>query len=109
MSPVCYTFGEKGHVARVCPRRVKVAVVQERDSGESAKLGSILSLVDFMKGGKKKGLMFVDVKVVGSKLSALVETGVSELFMSERTAKRLGLCIEKASGFINEVIRRLEG
>ncbi|KAE8671820.1 hypothetical protein F3Y22_tig00111917pilonHSYRG00118 [Hibiscus syriacus] len=43
------------------------------------------------------------VNVAGQKLSALVDTGASELFMSEPVAKRLGLHIEKTNGSIKTV------
>ncbi|GMJ07848.1 hypothetical protein HRI_004454000 [Hibiscus trionum] len=59
--------------------------------------------MDSKKGNKKKGLMFVDIIVAGLKMSALVDTGASKLFVSEQAAKILDLCVEKASGFIKNV------
>ncbi|KAE8696991.1 cytochrome P450 78A7-like [Hibiscus syriacus] len=59
--------------------------------------------MEVKKGRKKKGLMFLAVNVAGQKLSALVDTGASELFMSEPVAKRLGLQVEKANGSIKTV------
>ncbi|KAG8474454.1 hypothetical protein CXB51_034098 [Gossypium anomalum] len=49
------------------------------------------------------GLMFVDIIVAGRGLNALVDTGASDLFMSEEMAKELGLKIEKDSGRIKTV------
>ncbi|KAE8715253.1 Detected protein of unknown function [Hibiscus syriacus] len=93
------------HMKRDCPQLVKVAAIKENDGVESEtlKLGSILSTMEVKKGRKKKGLMYVDITVAGQKMNALVDTGASELFMSEQIAKRLGLHVEKATGSIKIV------
>ncbi|KAK8716653.1 hypothetical protein V6N13_043958 [Hibiscus sabdariffa] len=54
-------------------------------------------------GQKKKGLIFVDTTIVGHRLSALVDTSASDLFMFAPVAKRLCLHVEKASGFVKTV------
>ncbi|KAE8719061.1 cytochrome P450 78A7-like [Hibiscus syriacus] len=76
---------------------------KDGEESETLKLGSILSTIEVKKGRKKKGLIFVDVNVAGQKLSALVDTGASELFMSEPTAKILGLHVKKENGSIKTV------
>ncbi|KAE8689123.1 hypothetical protein F3Y22_tig00110943pilonHSYRG00133 [Hibiscus syriacus] len=88
-----------------CPQLVKVAAIKENDGVESEtlNLGSILSTMEVNKGRKKKGLMYVDITVAGQKMSALVDTGASELFMSEQITKRLGLHVEKVTGSIKTV------
>ncbi|KAE8706830.1 cytochrome P450 78A7-like [Hibiscus syriacus] len=93
------------HMKRDCPQLVKVDAIKENDGVESEtlKLGSILSTMEVKKGRKKKGLMYIDITVASQKMSALVDTGASELFMSEQIAKRLGLYVEKATGFIKIV------
>ncbi|PPS00208.1 hypothetical protein GOBAR_AA20454 [Gossypium barbadense] len=48
-------------------------------------------------------LMFVDIIVAGKGLSALVDTGASDLFMFEGMARELGLKIEKDLGQIKMV------
>ncbi|KAE8705397.1 cytochrome P450 78A7-like [Hibiscus syriacus] len=98
----CYNCKGQGHLARDCPQKNKLSAIKEKDGEESEtlKLSSILSTMEVKKGRKKKGLMFVDVNVAGQKLSALVDTGASELFMSEPIAKKLGLHVEKANGSI---------
>ena len=35
--------------------------------------------------------MFTDIMVAGTKITALVDTKASDLFVAEKTAKRLGL------------------
>ncbi|KAE8723919.1 hypothetical protein F3Y22_tig00011277pilonHSYRG00017 [Hibiscus syriacus] len=52
------------------------------------------------KGSKEEG---VDIRGRAQKLSALVDTGASELFMSDPVANRLGLHVEKANGSIKIV------
>ncbi|KAE8660305.1 Detected protein of unknown function [Hibiscus syriacus] len=101
----CYNCKGQGHLARDCPQKNKLSAIKEKDGEESEtlKLGSILSTMEVKKGRKKKGLMFVDIIIAGQKLSALVDTGASELFMSEPVAKRLGLHVEKSCGSIKTV------
>ncbi|KAE8656709.1 hypothetical protein F3Y22_tig00116997pilonHSYRG00207 [Hibiscus syriacus] len=101
----CYNCKGQGHLAKDCPQRNKLSAIKEKDGEESEdlKLGSILSTMEVKKGRKNKGLMFMDVNIAGKKLSALVDTGASELFMSEPVAKRLGLHVEKANGSIKTV------
>ncbi|KAE8687867.1 Detected protein of unknown function [Hibiscus syriacus] len=93
------------HMKRDCPQLVKVAAIKENDGeeNETLKFGSIISSMEIKKGRKKKGLIHVDITVVGQKMSALVDTGASELFLSEQAAKKLDLRVEKTSGFIKTV------
>lgn len=48
-------------------------------------------------------LKFIDIMVARRLLNALVETGASNLFMSEEIACKLGLKIEKELGWIKTV------
>ncbi|KAE8717722.1 hypothetical protein F3Y22_tig00110029pilonHSYRG00062 [Hibiscus syriacus] len=85
--------------------RNKLSAIKEKDGegSKTLKLDSILNTMEVKKGRKKKGLMLMDVNVAGQKLSALVDTGASELFMSEPVAKRLGLHVQKVNGSIKTV------
>ncbi|PPR96913.1 hypothetical protein GOBAR_AA23761 [Gossypium barbadense] len=67
---------------------------------EDNNLGSILEGVEDKMG---HGLMFADIIEVGKKLNALVDTGASDLFMSEGAALKLGLNIENESSRIKTV------
>ncbi|MFQ6652124.1 hypothetical protein Gotur_024133 [Gossypium turneri] len=49
------------------------------------------------------GLMFVNIIMAGRKLNALVDTGASDLFMSEEAAGKLGLKIDNEVGRIKTV------
>ncbi|KAE8701067.1 hypothetical protein F3Y22_tig00110548pilonHSYRG00105 [Hibiscus syriacus] len=93
------------HMMRDCPHLEKVASIKEDDGQykETMKLTSILSSMEVKKGRAKKGLMFVDIIVVGYKMSALVNTGASELLMSEQIVKKHDILVEKASGFIKTI------
>ncbi|KAE8665117.1 cytochrome P450 78A7-like [Hibiscus syriacus] len=92
-------------LSKVLDAAEAIAPFEENDGVESEtlNLGSILSTMEVKKGHKKKGLMYVDITVAGQKMSALVNIGASELFMSEQIAKRLGLHVEKETGSIKIV------
>ncbi|PPS15060.1 hypothetical protein GOBAR_AA05539 [Gossypium barbadense] len=47
--------------------------------------------------------MFVDINIVGRNGSALIDTGVSDLFISEKAAKKLGLSIKKSNRKIKTI------
>ncbi|MBA0751871.1 hypothetical protein Gogos_000764, partial [Gossypium gossypioides] len=47
------------------------------------------------KRNGEKGLIFVDINIAGQKRSALIDTRSSDLFISEKAAKKLGLSIRK--------------
>ncbi|MBA0746116.1 hypothetical protein Gogos_008659 [Gossypium gossypioides] len=51
-------------------------------------------------GHKRKGLMFVDIIVTRKRLNTLIDTGASDLFISKKIAKKLGLRVEKELGWI---------
>lgn len=95
------------HMIKDCPNQTKLASISKEDEEsdrESLKLGSImLSSIRPKKFSKKKGLMFVDIVVAGHKLKALVDTGASDLFASEETARKLGLEVKKGNGWIKTV------
>lgn len=43
-------------------------------------------------------LMFMDIMVAGRGLNVLIDTGVSDLFMSKETARKLDIEIQNESG-----------
>ncbi|MBA0755062.1 hypothetical protein Gogos_022245 [Gossypium gossypioides] len=47
--------------------------------------------------------MFVDINIVGQKRSALIDTGVSDLFILKKAANKLGLSIKKSNKKIKTV------
>ena len=67
---------------------------------EDNNLGSILGGVE---DRMSHGLMFVDIIMASRKLNALVDTGASDLFMSEEAACKQGLKIDNEVGRIKTV------
>ena len=103
--PIACFHCQGPHMVKDCPQKAKLQSIQGDMETENVavKLNSIMSSVQVKRGHKHKGLMFVDIIVAGKKLSALVDTGASELFMSDEAAKKLDLHVEKASGMIKTV------
>ncbi|OMO74467.1 reverse transcriptase [Corchorus capsularis] len=105
--PLACFLCEGPHRVRDCPKRSKLSAIareeqQPEKEKETLKLGSILLSVESKKR-RKKGLMFVDIEVAGHKVNALVDTGASDLFVSEGGAKKLGLKVDKGQGWIKTV------
>ncbi|PPS07276.1 hypothetical protein GOBAR_AA13383 [Gossypium barbadense] len=50
-----------------------------------------------------EGLMFININIAGQKGSALVDMRASDLFILEKTAKKLGLSIKKSNRKIKMV------
>ena len=96
------------HKARDCPNRNKLSAITREEDDESDrdtfKLGFIiLNLIKVKKFDKRKGLMFTDIMVRGTKITVLVDIRASDLFVAERTTKRLGLKVSKGKGWIKTV------
>ncbi|XP_048136592.1 uncharacterized protein LOC125315480 [Rhodamnia argentea] len=106
------------HFAGIAQTRGKVASLktvekgkaadESRDEGrprEEVRLGSlkIPSTMNVQEAGPSRGLMFGDVVVGGAEMSALIDTGASDLFMSEEAAKRLDLRVEEGTGWLKTV------
>ncbi|MBA0754973.1 hypothetical protein Gogos_020534 [Gossypium gossypioides] len=69
--------------------------------GKTLRVNSMV-LIPKKRNGEE-GLMFVDINIVGQKRSALIDTGASDLFISEKAAKKLGLSIKKLNKKIKTV------
>ncbi|PKI40024.1 hypothetical protein CRG98_039594 [Punica granatum] len=95
------------HMARECPTKAKLAVLvkADEDKEEETRLGSLrtLSSITTRKANRSKGLMFADVEIARKAFSALVDTGASNLFISEEGAKKLGLRVERIRGRLKTV------
>ena len=63
----------------------------------------ILSSIKSKKTKEPKGLIFTDVKIRETTMSVLVDTGASDLFISEEAAKKLNLRVEKGAGWLKTV------
>ncbi|PKI50762.1 hypothetical protein CRG98_028904, partial [Punica granatum] len=88
------------------PKAKLVALVKaDEEKEEETQLGSlrILSSIMTRKANRSKGLIFADVEIAGKAFSALVDTGASNLFISEEGAKKLGLRVERTRGRLKTV------
>ncbi|MBA0776957.1 hypothetical protein Gotri_011889 [Gossypium trilobum] len=68
---------------------------------KTSRVNSMVLIPKKMNG--EEGLIFVDINIAGQKRSALVDTGASNLFISKRAAKKLGLSIRKSNKKIKTV------
>ncbi|KAL3499586.1 hypothetical protein ACH5RR_038679 [Cinchona calisaya] len=99
-------FCDGPHMARECPAKAKLAALaMEEEKAEEKQLGAlrILNTIKVKKAQKKRGLMFADVEIAGHKLSALVDTGATDFFISIEVAKKLNLQVGKGMGTLKTV------
>ncbi|MBA0756542.1 hypothetical protein Gogos_020939 [Gossypium gossypioides] len=95
---------------RDCPKVSSVSAIKRNDEPEEAKLieekpsrvVNSMVLIPKKRNGKE-GLMFVDINIAGQKRSTLIDTGASDLFISEKAARKLGLPIRKSNKKIKTV------
>ncbi|EOY02880.1 Uncharacterized protein TCM_017282 [Theobroma cacao] len=95
------------YFVRDCPKRAKLVAIaseeEEQQGDETVRLGS-MQLEAVCKGGKRaKGLIYADMVVAGQQVEALVDMGVSDLFVSEQGAVKLGLKADSAGGWVKTV------
>ncbi|PPS10870.1 hypothetical protein GOBAR_AA09766 [Gossypium barbadense] len=55
------------------------------------------------KRSGREGLMFIDINIAGRNESSLIDTGASDLFISEKAGKKLGLSIKKSNRKIKTI------
>ena len=96
------------HRARDCPLRHRLASLVKADEEppqETRTLGALRILSSVQAKGTKpeRGLMFADVGLKGQKVKALIDTGASDIFMSEAMARKLRLPVEKGTGLLKTV------
>ncbi|KAG8473558.1 hypothetical protein CXB51_035799 [Gossypium anomalum] len=97
------TMGEARVVTSRSPRAYQchAALSAIKEMEEVDEIGNNLgSILGGVKDKTSHGLMFVDIVVAGKELSTLVDTDVSDLFMSEEVAHKLGLNIQNKLGRI---------
>lgn len=51
----------------------------------------ILNSIKVKRNCKQKGLMFININIAGRRKSALIDTGVSDLFISKKIVGKIGL------------------
>ncbi|MBA0754266.1 hypothetical protein Gogos_020782 [Gossypium gossypioides] len=94
---------------RDCPKVSSVSTIKRNDEPKEVmliekKTSTVNSMVLIPKRmNDEEGLMFVDINIAGQKQSALINTGASDLFISEKAVRKLGLSIKKSNKKINTV------
>ncbi|MBA0754081.1 hypothetical protein Gogos_021084 [Gossypium gossypioides] len=92
-----------------CPKVSLFSAIKRNDESEETKpvernTSKVNSMVLISKKkNSNEGLMLVDINIAGQKRSGLVDTGVSNLFISKKAAKKLGLSIRKSNKKIKTV------
>ncbi|XP_016728394.2 uncharacterized protein K02A2.6-like [Gossypium hirsutum] len=90
------------HMIKDCPKKVALSAVEAKAESD-VEDNNLVSILGGVEDKRSHGLMFADIMVAGKKLNALVDTGASDLFMSEGAAHKLGLKIENDPGRIKTV------
>ena len=92
-----------------CPRRKSLsAILEERETHEETQMGS-LQLFNALRAKPvatlphDKSLMYVEASINGMKTQVMVDTGASHNFIKKEEAARLGLKLEKGSGWLKTV------
>ncbi|MBA0761884.1 hypothetical protein Gotri_024461 [Gossypium trilobum] len=97
-------------MARKCPKKSMILTMKKKDEpkeeakpieGKTSRVNSMVFIPKKRNG--EEGLMFVDINIVGQKRSALIDMGASDLFISKKAAKKLGLSIKKSNKEIKTV------
>ncbi|MBA0818081.1 hypothetical protein Gohar_028114, partial [Gossypium harknessii] len=92
-----------------CLKKSMISAIEKKDKLKEVKpveekTSMVNSMVLFCKNmDGEEGLMFVDINIEGLKWSALIDTGASDLFISKKAAKKLGLSIRKQNKKIKMV------
>ncbi|MBA0756335.1 hypothetical protein Gogos_005458 [Gossypium gossypioides] len=91
------------------PKVSSVSAIKRNDELEEAKpiekktsrVNSMVLIPKKRNGGE--GLIFVDINIAGQKRSVLVDTRASDLFISKKATRKLGLLIKKLNRKIKTV------
>ncbi|MBA0574793.1 hypothetical protein Golob_023978, partial [Gossypium lobatum] len=101
--------GNRPHMTRKCLKKSMISAIEKKDELNEVKpveekTSMVNSMVLFCKNmDGEEGLMFVDINIEGLKWSALIDTGASNLFISKKAVKKLGLSIRKPNKKIKMV------
>ncbi|KAH1114052.1 hypothetical protein J1N35_007430 [Gossypium stocksii] len=87
------------HKMRDSPKRAKSTVTKkgkeaEPDERKASKFNSMI-LTLTKRNSREVGLMYVDINISSQKKSAFVDTRASDLFISKKATRKLGLSINK--------------
>ncbi|MBA0772142.1 hypothetical protein Gotri_007571 [Gossypium trilobum] len=97
-------------MARKCPKKSIISTRKKKDGpkeeakfieGKTSRVNSMVLIPKKMNG--EEGLMFVDINIAGQKWSALIDTGASDLLISEKGTKKISLSIKRSNKKIKTV------
>ncbi|KAF2305838.1 hypothetical protein GH714_008308 [Hevea brasiliensis] len=100
------------HRAQECPKKSRLsALIEEREEApfpqREATIGSLQLCASKVEGQKtkeaRKGLPFVQMKLEGQEVLALMDPRASNNFLKEEEAKRLGIPYERETGWLKAV------
>ncbi|GAV58890.1 gag-asp_proteas domain-containing protein [Cephalotus follicularis] len=100
---------EGPHRARDCPRRGALnAMMAQGENGvnadsEAPTRVSPLQLINALRAVPPSGLLYVNLRVQGQQVSAMVDTGATHSFLAERMVTQLGLRVDKHGSRIKTV------
>ncbi|GAV86380.1 gag-asp_proteas domain-containing protein, partial [Cephalotus follicularis] len=100
---------EGPHRARDCPRRCALnTMMAQRENGgntdsEAPTRVAPLQLINALRAVPPSGLLYVNLRVQGQQVSAMVDTGATHSFLAERMVTQLGLEVDKHGSRIKAV------
>ncbi|KAG8611914.1 hypothetical protein MANES_S041516v8 [Manihot esculenta] len=100
--PIKCFICEGPHRAFNCPKRNALAALINKMEDEEKEQGGVASmgLLPPKKGDLPKGRVYVEAKVLGKKIKAMVDTGAEKVYMDKGLAEEIGLSYSKHKGYV---------
>ena len=91
-------------MAKNCPKRERLNAIQESEGEENAGGSStsrvnplqLLNTVSTVKSAPNRGLLYAAVQLNGKTVKALLDTGATSNFLSNRMVDKLGLVVNQS-------------
>lgn len=102
---------DRPHRVKDCPWRAKLAALITQNESESETVEEyprlnplrVLNTITVDSEAPSEELMYVNVEVNGQRVHAILDTGASNNFISQRVVKSLGLTVAKSSNRIKVI------
>lgn len=108
-SPIKCFLCDGPHMARECPKKNKLSAMEQDEEPQDARKIGYLQLLDAIKAKvevlkmERNGRLFVEAKVKGHTVKALLDTGATHNFLEVKEANRLGIQYKKEQGWLKAV------